>query len=296
MIVVFGSINLDLIFPLPRIPAPGETVLAPELAIAPGGKGANQACAAARDGARVVMAGAVGGDALATDALRLLRAAGADLSRVRTVEAVTGTAAIFVAPDGQNAIGVGSSANLHARAAQVEDALLGPHTTLLLQMEVPVVENVALIRRARRRGARILLNLAPAADLPRDALTALDVLVANETEAAFLAGRLGGAADAAALSRALGIDVVRTLGGAGSEYSGRDGMLRLPAHPVSVVDTTAAGDCFCGVLAAALDRGLPMSAALRRATVAAALACARRGTQNSLPLASETDAEISRTA
>ena len=165
MIVVFGSVNLDLIFRLPRIPAPGETILGPATDQEPGGKGANQALAAARDGARVVMAGAVGQDALADAALALLLQEGVDLTRLARVPASTGCAAIGVDPAGRNAIMVGSGANLHARADQVEDALLGPGTTLLLQMEVPVEENVALIARARARGVRIVLNLAPAAPL-----------------------------------------------------------------------------------------------------------------------------------
>ena len=128
MVIVFGSINLDLIFRLPNIPRPGETVLGSSTRIEPGGKGANQAVAAARDGATVIMAGAVGRDALADGALSLLRAAGVDLDRVRPVEASTGCAAIAVDPDGNNAIAVGSGANLSAQASQVEDSLLGPNT------------------------------------------------------------------------------------------------------------------------------------------------------------------------
>lgn len=290
MIVCFGSINLDLIFPLPHIPVAGETVLTPTLSLAPGGKGANQACAAARDGASVIMAGAVGRDAMATDALALLRAAGVDLSRVTATDATTGTAAIFVSPNGENAIGVGSGANLMARADQVEDALLSPASTVLLQMELPAPETATMIRRARARRARVILNLAPAAVLPREVLAMLDLLVVNETEAAFLASALGCAPAASDLHASLGIGVIRTLGAAGSEYAGPDGELRVLARSVSVVDTTAAGDCFTGVLAASLDRGTPLPAALDRANVAAALCCTRHGSQNSLPLRAETDA------
>lgn len=292
MIITFGSINMDLIFALPHLPAPGETVLTPDLALVPGGKGANQACAAARDGAPVVMAGAVGRDGLATDALALLRQAGADLSRVAQTEATTGTAAVMVAASGENAIAVGSGANLLARADQVEDAILSPATTLLLQMEVTIAETEALIRRARARGARIILNLAPAAPIAAAALRQIDLLVVNETEATWLAAAHNCPATATALSAQLGIAVVRTLGGAGCEYAGSDGTLRLPAHPVAVLDTTAAGDCFTGILAAALDAGLPTKAALHRATVAAALCCTRRGTQNTLPWRAETDAAL----
>jgi ribokinase len=291
VIVVFGSINLDLIFPLASIPRSGETLMTPSVTIAPGGKGANQAVAAALDGARVVMAGAVGRDSLAAGALDLLRAAGVDLSRVAEMDGVaTGCAAIAVDAAGNNAIAVGLGANLLASAGQVEDALLGPGTTLVVQMEVDPEQTAALIRRARAAGTRIILNLAPAAPLARDALGMLDLLVVNETEAAWLAGQLGAPPDAAGLRAALGVDTVRTLGGEGAEIATADGVRRIPARPVAVVDTTAAGDCFVGVLAAALDRGDALTDALRRASVAAALCCTRHGSQNSLPRAAETDA------
>jgi ribokinase len=290
MIVVFGSINLDLIFALPHIPRPGETVLGPKLRQEPGGKGANQALAAARDGAAVMMAGAVGRDALADAALVLLRQDRIDLSRVVPTDATTGCAAIAVDPSGNNAICVGSGANLLARADQVEDALLGPASTLLLQMEVPAEQTAALIARARARGARILLNLAPAAPLPEPALRALDLLLVNETEGAWLAARFGVAADAAALHAALGIGVVRTRGAAGLEAATPTGRMRMAARPITPVDTTAAGDCFAGVLAAALDRGMTLEAALARANRAAALCCTRAGSQGSIPTAAETDA------
>jgi ribokinase len=132
MIIVFGSINLDLIFTVPRIPAPGETVLGPYVRIEPGGKGANQAVAAARDGASVIMAGAVGRDTFAASALTLLRAAGVDLNRVLEADTSTGCAAIGVDPVGDNAIMVGSGANLTVRHGQIEDTLLGPQTTVVL--------------------------------------------------------------------------------------------------------------------------------------------------------------------
>jgi ribokinase len=290
MIVVFGSINLDLIFPLPAIPRAGETLLAPGIRIEPGGKGANQAVAAARDGARVVMAGATGRDALAAGALELLRAARIDLSRVIEADAATGCAAIFVDPQGANAIGVGSGANLAARATQVEDALLSPATTLVLQMEVPTAETAALIHRARARGARIILNLAPAAPIDLAALRALDLLVVNETEATWLATHLACGTDASALRATLGVDVVRTLGEDGADVATAAGVQRVPARRITPVDTTAAGDCFVGVLAAALDRGASLSAALARASASAALCCTRAGSQSSLPTSTETDA------
>jgi ribokinase len=289
MIVCFGSINLDLIFELDHLPTAGETVIGPSLRMEPGGKGANQACAAARDGAAVAMAGAVGQDALAEAALPMLIAAGVDLSRVARLDAATGAAGICVNPQGQNQICVGSGANLLVRHSQVEDAALGPGTTLLLQMECDPGETAALIHRAHARGARIVLNLAPAAALAEDALRAVDVLVVNETEAAWLAGHLGVGDAAAALQAALGGIVVVTLGAAGAEAAGADLALRIAALPIVARDTTAAGDCFTGVLAAALDRGASVADALRRANTAAGLCATSPGSQSSLPWSADID-------
>ena len=290
MILVFGSINLDLIFNLPHIPAPGETVLGPTTRIEPGGKGANQAVAAARDGASVAMVGAVGRDALAEDALVLLREAGVDLTRVTRTDSSTGCAAIAVDPHGNNAIAVGSGANLRVTADQVPESLLMPDVTLVLQMEVPATETAALIARAKGKVARIILNLAPASALPPEALRALDLLIVNETEAAWLGSHLGCGERASGLHDALGVEVIRTLGAEGLDAATRDGPLRLPARDITPVDTTAAGDCFVGVLAAALDRGASLTAALNRATAAAALCCMKAGSQGSIPWKAETDA------
>jgi ribokinase len=290
MIIVFGSINLDLIFPVPRIPASGETVLGPSIRIEPGGKGANQAVAAARDGASVIMAGAVGRDTLAASALIQLRAAGVDLDRVLAADTSTGCAAIGVDPAGDNAIMVGSGANLTVRHGQIEDALLGPRATVVLQMEVPPEETAGLIDRAHAKSATIILNLAPAAPLPEATLRKLDVLVVNETESTWLANHLNCADGAAALHDRLAVTIVRTLGGDGLEVATAGSVTTMPARPITPVDTTAAGDCFVGVLAAALDRGATLNDALDRATTAAALCCTRFGSQGSIPSANETDA------
>jgi ribokinase len=293
MVVVFGSVNLDLIFSLPHLPAAGETVLGQRMSIEPGGKGANQAVAAARDGGRVIFAGAVGSDALAEDALRLMRATNIDISRIARVGAATGTAAICVDSQGHNLIAVASGANLCARHSQVEDALLSPGTTVLLQMEAPRADTEDLVRRAQKAGCRIVLNLAPAAPLDIAALSSLDVLVVNEGEAEFLARHLGCASGAAAISdRLAGVTVVVTLGERGLQAHTADGSVTIPAAPINALDTTGAGDCFTGVLAAALDRGLPLRQALQRANVAAGLCCTRKGTQGSMPTAAETDAAL----
>lgn len=297
MIVVFGSVNLDLIVSVPALPAPGETVLGTGFRSEPGGKGANQAVAAARAGAAVAVAGAVGRDAFAAPATALLRAAGADLSRLAAVDQPTGVATIAVDPDGRNQIAVAPGANLAARAAQVDDADLGPATTLVLQMEVDAGETVALIARARARGARILLSLAPPAPLPAEALSALDLLLLNESEAASLGAMLGAGADPASLRARLGgPDVIVTRGEAGAEAATAAGMIRQPAFTVVAVDTTAAGDTFAGVLAAVLDGGLGLAEAMRRGAAAAALACTRPGSQGSIPSGAETDAFLADSA
>jgi ribokinase len=260
--------------------------------IEPGGKGANQAVAAARDGARVVFAGAVGRDALAGAALALLRQSGVDISRIIGADAATGCASICVDGAGQNLIAVASGANQAARQAQIEDALLTPATTVLLQLETDPAENETLIRRARAGGARIVLNLAPPGPLAMDALHAIDLIVMNEDEAAWLGAHLGCPAGAEALHVAVGIGVVVTLAAAGAEAATSHGPIRVPGRQVTAVDTTGAGDCFTGVLASALDRGLSLPAALERANAAAALCCTRAGTQGSMPASVEIDGTL----
>lgn len=290
MILVFGSVNLDLIVPVPALPGPGETVLGEALKAEPGGKGANQAVAAARDGARVQFAGAVGEDAFAAPALATLRAAGVDLAHLATVPGATGAAVICVDPAGRNQIAVAPGANLAARAAQVPDAALGPATTLVLQREVDAAETAVLIARARAAGARIVLSLAPPLPLPAGALAAVDVLLVNASEAAALASARGVSAEPASLRAALGgPDVIVTRGEAGAVAATATGALHQPAFPVTAADTTAAGDTFAGVLAAALDRGAPLPAAMARAAAAAALTCTRPGSQGSIASAAETD-------
>ncbi|RKK01135.1 ribokinase [Pseudoroseomonas wenyumeiae] len=289
-VLVFGSANADLIFPTPTLPAPGETVLGESWRASPGGKGANQATAAARAGARTHFIGAVGTDSLAEVALSGMAAAGVDLSGLARVGVATGAAAICVDARGANQISVASGANMAVRATQVADAELGPDTVLLLQMEVPVEEMVALVARARAAGARIILNLAPPAPVPEAMLRQIDLLVANEHEAAWLAASLGVAPEAAALRGALGIDVVVTRGEQGSEAATATGTHHQPAFQALAVDTTGAGDCWCGTLAAALDAGEDLPTAMRRASAAAAIAVGREGAAVAMPTATETEA------
>ena len=189
MVVVFGSVNLDLVARVARIPAPGETIAGRTLATLPGGKGANQALAARAAGAAVAMYGAVGADTFAAAALANLRAAGVELDGVATFAGATGVALINVADDGENAITVIPGANALARADAVPDGRLSRGVTLLMQLEVPVAQVASLAARARARGARVVLNAAPAVPLPDALLSAIDVLVVNESEAAAYASR-----------------------------------------------------------------------------------------------------------
>lgn len=306
-ILVFGSVVADMIFPLPHLPRPGETVLGGQLRVMPGGKGANQAVAAARDGARVAFVGAVGTDLLADKALEALRAAGVDLARVAQVEEPTACAAVCVDAEGRNQIAQSPGANTVVNAAQVEAAALTEDTVLVLQMEVPPEETAALIARGHEAGALVVLNLAPAAPLPLETLRMVDVLVVNEVEATWLMGHLGldpAVRDfdepapldlAAAIGAPDGIAVVVTKGERGLDAISADGeQISFATNQVKAKDTTGAGDCFVGVLAAGLDRELGFAESLWRAMLAATLSCTREGAAPSYPDAEETDAYLAR--
>ena len=277
MIVVFGSVNVDVLVPVPRLPGRGETVLGGDYRVGPGGKGANQALAARRAGADVVMAGAVGNDSFAAIGLDLLRRDGVDLGLVATVDRPTGCAVITVDPGGENQIAVASGANLLARAAQVPDRMLGPQTVLVLQREVPPEENAALIGRARAHDARIVLSLAPAGPIGPARLEDIDVVVANDSEAVTLG-------EPQSIARRLRQALVVTRGAEGAAAFLTDGRtIPVLALAVEPVDTTGAGDTFAGVLAAGLDAGLALEPALRRASAVAALSCLALGAQEAMP-------------
>lgn len=285
MLLVFGSINLDLGWRVARLPGAGETVMAQDVSASPGGKGANQAHAAALQGAPTALVGAVGDDAFADAALRGLQAAGVALEGVARQPGPTGLAGIAVDAQGENQIVVAPGANARVRHAQVADALLQRSAALLLQGEVPAEQNEALAIRARRLGVPVLLNNAPARPLPEALLQAITVLIVNRHELHLSAPGLP-ADDAAAvdaLAARHGIDVLLTLGAQGALAHLQGRRWRFPAHRVAVVDTTGAGDTFAGVFAAARVQGLAAELALERATVAAALACARPGAQAAQP-------------
>ncbi|GBD45193.1 Ribokinase [bacterium HR40] len=285
MLVVFGSINADLVFPVEHLPAAGETVLCPRFLFRHGGKGANQATAAARAGAKVLFAGCIGRDPWGAVLRAGLVEAGVDTSLLRESDQPSGTAVVMVAASGENAIVVAAGANGEATAAQVPDGLLGRETTVLCQNEVPLRESTALLARARARGARCLWNLAPATQLRSELLAEIDALLVNAAELHTVAGdRSGEAAERAmALHRQYGCAVVVTLGAEGALLAARGRLLHQPALAVDVVDTTGAGDAFAGVFAAALDRGTSWEAALAEAAVAGALACTAVGARSGQP-------------
>jgi ribokinase len=286
MVVVFGSINLDLVTRVARFPAPGETLTAESFATYPGGKGANQALAAARAGAVVQLFGAVGRDAFADPALALLAQGGVDLGGVARVAGATGCATILVDAHGENCIAVAAGANAFADPESVPDSALVPGAVLVLQNEVPAPANAALITRAYRAGARIILNAAPARSLSSELLRQVDVLVVNETEAAALAAAHGWPTAApafAAAATASAFAVVVTLGKEGALAASGADTIRVQAPDVEVIDTTGAGDALVGVLAAAIDARAPLPDALRAAVVAGSLACTAAGAQSALP-------------
>jgi ribokinase len=289
MIIVFGSINLDLVTRVARFPAPGETIGAESFATYPGGKGANQALAAARAGAAVRLYGAVGTDAFADAALALLAAGGVDLDGLKRVAAPTGCATILVDTHGENCIAVAAGANALADPEAVPESALAPGTVVVLQHEVPAHANAVLIARAHRAGARIILNAAPARLLSIELLRQIDVLVVNETEAAALAAQHGWPVTAQAFAAATiavaapTFVVVVTQGKDGAVAASGTETIRVHAPDIEVVDTTGAGDAFVGALAAAIDARASLPDALRAAVVAGSLACTAAGAQPALP-------------
>jgi ribokinase len=296
-VVVAGSINVDLIVGVPRLPSAGETVLGRRFVQQNGGKSANQAVAASRAGAAVVMLGAVGADDLGRAALAGLAAEGVDVSACRRIEGEhTGLALIVVDPAGENQIAVASGANTRLDAAMIADATADlappPGAVCLLGFEVGDDAVRASAHWAARHALRIVLNPAPARPIPDEVLAVSPILTPNETEARALTGvdhLESAAADLADRSRA---PVIVTLGADGA-ILWRDGQARwLPATPVAAVDTTGAGDALNGILAAELATGAPLEAALRWAMVGAALKTTRAGAQAGLPTRAEIAARL----
>lgn len=297
-VVVFGSLNMDLVARVPRMPQPGETLAGRGFLANPGGKGANQAVACALQGATVEMVGRVGNDGFGEALRASVGSRGVDVQGVAGVDGqATGVAMILVDDRAQNAIAViaGANAAVDERDAQALRPRLQAAAMLLLQLEVPMPVVLQAAAVAREVGCQVLLNPAPAHTLPDALWRLIDILVVNETEAALLADLPGvtpgnAAAAAGLLLRRGPRQVIVTLGEHGVLCASPDGTQLYEAMRVEPVDTTAAGDTFIGALAAMLVEGRPMPDAVRHAMKAAALCVTRPGAQGSMPSRAEVEA------
>lgn len=291
-IIVVGSINADLAVQVHRHPKPGETLMGSGGTITPGGKGANQAVAAALQGASVRFVGAVGNDAYATSALRCLTKSGVDLTGISHVEDTTGLAVIAISADGENTIIVvpGANAWVDAEAVKQHATDIAAADIVLLQGEIPAEGFQAAVDAATHR---VVINLAPVVPVDRDALLQADPLMANEHEAALVLQQLGHEVVeedsknpeklAADLLDAGFASVVLTLGAAGALVATPEGSELVPSPKVTAVDTTGAGDAFAGALVARLDAGDSLLDAAHHAVRVAAYAVTGRGAQDSYP-------------
>jgi ribokinase len=283
-ILVAGSANLDFVVRAAHVPAPGETVLGYEFATFPGGKGANQATACARaGGAATRMLLALGDDPYAVPLEASLREAGVELHIVHARDVATGTAFICLADDAENAITVAPGANNTLRAAHLPSLEGVSH--LLLQLETPIDTVTAYAVAARKAGVSVVLNAAPARELPIPLLDVLDVLIVNEGELATITDVHGHIAEA--LTHLAVPCVIVTLGARGACARAQGKFHLQAAYRIDAVDSTGAGDTFCGAFTAALCNGLDLPQALTRASAAAALAATRLGAQSSIPTQGE---------
>lgn len=300
-VAVCGSLNLDLVSRLAHLPQPGETVAARELLQLPGGKGLNQAVAAARMGARTILIGACGDDEAGAMLLEVLRAECVEVAGVRcrpaeAQPACTGTAQVWLAASGANSIVIHPGANATLQPNETRQS--PPAAVYLAQLETPIAAVAEFFAHGKANGALCVLNAAPAVREARVLIALVDILIVNETELAVLAGETveelsASERRASAAARRLLTDprqsVVVTQGASGVRLVQSASTHHWPAHEVDVLDTTGAGDCFCGVLAASLAAGLELSQAIRRANVAAALSVTRLGAAPAMPTLRELD-------
>ena len=296
-IAVVGSLNMDLVVRAPHMPVPGETVIGSDFRTIPGGKGANQAVAAARLGAQVTMIGRVGDDDFGQAQLRNLGELGIDTTHVIVdPEAPTGIALITLDASGQNSIVLAPGANMRLTREDInaaQDAIL-QSDVLVLQLESPLEVVAYAIDVAHAEGVKVILNPAPARPLPKETLTRLDYLVPNERETALLTGieatDINSAKKAAERLHGEGVGtVILTLGDRGAFLASAEESVHVPGYQVEVVDTTAAGDAFVGAFAVAVAQGQSLAEAVRYANAAGALAVTRLGAQPSLPTRREVE-------
>lgn len=293
---------MDLVTTVERLPSPGETVLGRSFARYPGGKGLNQAVAAARLGAEVLLFGRVGKDPFGEELLSVAKENGVDVAFLESVDAQTGTAAILVDPKGENMIAYAPGANALVDEAYLERVLpvLSEMDVLLVQLEIPLATVGALLRRLPSQRPLVILNPSPAQDLNALRLGRVDVLVPNFQEFQVLTGWAGGPEELERVGRAyleLGVKaLVVTAGSAGAYLVEPEGFARFPAFPAEVVDTTGAGDAFCAALAVKLGQGRGLYEAVGFANAAAALTTTKKGAVPSLPTLSEVQAFLARFA
>lgn len=297
-VVIVGSVTADVTTFSQRLPARGETILGDQFTLMLGGKGANQAVAAGRSGARTSFVGCVGDDLFHDLVVDGLTAAGVDLAHLRTVPGPTGIAHIRVDASAQNDIVMVPLANAALSTAQIDEALaaLAPTTSVLLtQLETPSALTAHITARGREHGMTVILDPAPAASLPTEVWASIDIVTPNETEATLISGiEVTDAATAEQagrwfLAQGVGAAVI-TLAGQGSCVVTADGASFVPPFPVEAVDTTAAGDAYAGYLGAALANGRPLADAVRLATAAGALTVTKQGASPSLPMRAEVEA------
>lgn len=285
MIHVLGSINIDYSVVVPHLPTPGETIAGRDLVLTPGGKGANQALAARRAGAKVSMTGAVGTDTVADAAVSLLYRDGVDLSGVKSIPGPTGCAFVFVDEQSENQIVIVAGANGSVSTEHARDMKISRNDMLLLQLECPLESVAAAANHARQNGARTMANLAPYHSVDKLFLKDVDYLILNESEAEQLAEDLSlSSATVSDISSATGCAVVRTLGAKGIEAIDEQSKpFNLPGIKIDALDTVGAGDTFAGFLGTMLSTGNSLQNACKVANAAAALACTKPGAQTSIP-------------
>lgn len=297
MIVTIGSINIDLIANMRRLPLPGETVHGTTFSTAAGGKGANQALAAQRAGAQTIMVGATGQDEFADGALKLLKEGGVDLSRVPSIPGATGVAVIFVGGSGENVIAVISGANATVSPDQFADLPLGKNDVVLLQLEIGFGTVSAAIAKAKTGGGTSLLNIAPFDKACVPMMNEADITIANETEFALAAAEMGLSGNSLqkkmqAFCSRTSRTIIVTLGADGAVAASGTEFHTAPSLTVTPVDTVGAGDTFCGYLGAGLHAGLALPDAMRLAAAAGSLACLKPGAQPSIPTLDEVQAAL----